>query len=131
MIIFCNQRLTRTSCSFLSHLSKVIASAMTRHTDPGTEPCRLLQTGDHGWVGGRQPLVAEDYHHNRYQTSYLVSTHLILLFCSNLLLNQKVDEIFKARSSEVSARPPTHDPLFAIACTALYQDLCVGSWLMR
>ena len=27
----------------------------------------------------RQPLVAEDYHHNRNQTSYLVSTCLILL----------------------------------------------------
>ena len=31
------------------------------------------------WVGGRQHLVAEDYHDNRNQTSYWVSTRLIPL----------------------------------------------------
>ena len=30
-----------------------------------------------------QPLIAEDYHHNRNQTSYLVSTRLILLLSGN------------------------------------------------
>ena len=29
--------------------------------------------------GGRQPMVAENYHHNMNQTSYLVSTRLIPL----------------------------------------------------
>ena len=46
--------------------------------------CRVMADakGDLGISSdaSRQPLVAEDYHHNRNQTSYLISTCLILPF---------------------------------------------------
>ena len=38
-------------CSFLSHLSKAIASAMTRHTDPDIGPCKQLEQRSMGGWG--------------------------------------------------------------------------------
>ena len=53
------------------------------------------------WEAG--PLVAEDYHHNRNQTSYLVITRLILLLCFMKFKHKKLQ--YRRQGNYYLSRP--------------------------